>query len=91
MSKINTYKKIIKYLNRNNLTYREVIGTYSNSLIIDCTDVSNHYFMINLSHKLNSKCVILDISFDLEDSNGKLYRQEQRISYNQLIRLIGEQ
>jgi len=90
MTKTNVYQKIVNFLNQNNLMYSEKLYKFHKCLTIDGS-ASNNYYFVSLSYKDNSKTVITDITFDIENLHGELGRIELRISYNQLIKQLGDQ
>lgn len=86
---MNTYNKIVKFLNQNSLNYTEKLNTYNKMLSIDGL-ASNNLFFVCLSNKTNSRAVITDYTYDIENTYGELCTIENRISYNKLMEYLGE-
>lgn len=85
---MNVYQKILNYCNQNAINYTEKLTEYVQSLSIDGY-VSNQYYFVCLHKSKNSRTTITDITFDIENLHGELYRIENRISYNKLINELG--
>ena len=91
MTKTNNYQKIKEYVNLNSIVYEEKLNTFHKCLIIDGSTL-NHYYYVSLSnYRTNARTVVMDITFDIENTFGELCKIEYRISYNQLIKQLGDQ